>query len=206
VLHRLAPTVFADVAWDDDRLSSPGLLDRLAQVDVFMPNAAEALAATRCATVPEAAVALADHGPLVVVKNGGSGSLAVCPGSSVATEAPAVPVEVRDTTGAGDVFDAGFIYASLAGWPLARRLRFANLCAAESVKLIGGSLAAPCWRDLAASYQALTDPELRRSYSFLGTALMDAPARRDCRRSIPGMSPPRPPGGGYATGVGLRGE
>jgi sugar/nucleoside kinase (ribokinase family) len=204
VLHRLAPMVFADVAWDDDRLSSSGVLDRLAAVDVFMPNAAEALASTKCATVREAAAKLSERGPLVVVKNGRSGSFAVCPGSTVATEAPAVPVEARDTTGAGDVFDAGFIYASLAGWPLARRLRFANLCAAESVQLMGGSLAAPCWRDLAASYGALTDPELRRSYSFLDNALVDAPARRDCRRSVPAMHPPHLPVGGLAAGAGAK--
>ena len=45
-LHRLAPLVFADVAWDDERLASSRLLEGLAAVDVFMPNAAEALACT----------------------------------------------------------------------------------------------------------------------------------------------------------------
>jgi sugar/nucleoside kinase (ribokinase family) len=199
VLHRLAPMVFADVALDDDQLSSAALLERLSAVDVFMPNAAEALASTRCTTVTEAAVRLSDLGPLVVVKNGEWGSLAVCPGSPVATKAAAVPVEALDTTGAGDVFDAGFIYASLAGWPLSQRLHFANLCGAESVKLVGGSLAAPCWRDLAASYAAMTDPVLRRSYSFLDLALTDAPARRDCRRSFPGISPPYASGGKVPT-------
>jgi len=193
-LHRLAAMVFADVAWDDDRLGRPDLLARLAAVDVFMPNAAEALAATRCTTVTEAATSLSALGPLVVVKNGEWGSLAVCPGSTVATKAPAVPVEALDTTGAGDVFDAGFIYASLAGWPLAQRLHFANLCGAESVKLIGGSFAAPCWRDLAASYSAMDDPALRRAYRFLDSAVMDAPARRACRRSFPSMGPPGAPG------------
>ncbi len=43
-LHRFAPLVFADVAWDDERLGSSGLVDALAAIDVFMPNAAEALA------------------------------------------------------------------------------------------------------------------------------------------------------------------
>ncbi|HTW09949.1 MAG TPA: carbohydrate kinase family protein [Acidimicrobiales bacterium] len=194
ILHQVAPLVFADVAWEDDE-HSKALLSRLAAVDVFMPNAAEALACSRCATVPEAAARLSNFGPLVVVKNGESGSLAMCPGALMATEARAVPVQALDTTGAGDVFDAGFIYATLAGWPMVERLRFANLCGAESVKLIGGSLAAPCWRDLAASYSTMTDPALRRSYQFLDTALADAPARRPCQRSVPGIKPPYVRGG-----------
>ena len=47
-LHRYAPLVFADVAWDDEPSPRPGWWTRLAAIDVFMPNAAEALACTRC--------------------------------------------------------------------------------------------------------------------------------------------------------------
>jgi sulfofructose kinase len=44
---------------------------------------------------------------------------------------PAYQVPVADTTGAGDIFHAGFIYGLLQGWPLARRLDFA--CAAAAL-------------------------------------------------------------------------
>jgi len=187
-LHDVAPLVFADVALAGSAATSSELADRLATLDVFLPNASEALACTSCDRLEEAAAKLASHGTLVVVKDGAAGSLAVEPFSDIAVRVPAVTVDARDTTGAGDVFDAGFIYASLAGWPLVRRLRFANLCASESVKLVGGSLAAPCWRDLAAFWQKLEDPALRRELSFLGSVLADAPARPDCRRSFPAMA------------------
>jgi len=45
--------------------------------------------------------------------------------------APAFLVDVRDTTGAGDIFHAGFIYGLLQGWPLQRQLEFA--CAAAAL-------------------------------------------------------------------------
>jgi sugar/nucleoside kinase (ribokinase family) len=44
---------------------------------------------------------------------------------------PAYRVPVADTTGAGDIFHAGFIYGLLQGWPLGRQLDFA--CAAAAL-------------------------------------------------------------------------
>ncbi len=51
--------------------------------------------------------------------------------------APAFPVEAVDTTGAGDVFRAGLIYALLRGWPTSDILRFANAAAAVSCTRLG---------------------------------------------------------------------
>jgi sulfofructose kinase len=49
--------------------------------------------------------------------------------------APAYQVAVVDTTGAGDIFHAGFIYGLLQGWPLQRQLQFA--CAAAALNCTG---------------------------------------------------------------------
>jgi sulfofructose kinase len=49
----------------------------------------------------------------------------------------AYDVPVVDTTGAGDIFHAGFIYALLRGWPLTRQLDFACGAAALNCMAVG---------------------------------------------------------------------
>ena len=46
-------------------------------------------------------------------------------------------VPVADTTGAGDIFHAGFIYGLLQGWPLDRQLDFACAAAALNCTAVG---------------------------------------------------------------------
>jgi sulfofructose kinase len=50
---------------------------------------------------------------------------------------PAFRVPVVDTTGAGDIFHAGFIYALLQNWPLDRQLEFACAAAALNCTAVG---------------------------------------------------------------------
>ncbi len=187
-LHRVAPLVFADVAWDLDALHSSAIHEKLAHVDVFMPNAAEALALTDTSDVEDAATRLAGNGIVAVIKDGSNGAVAVDARTGMCLRVPTVEVAARDTTGAGDVFDAGFIYASLCGLPLDQQVRFANLCAAESVQWVGGALAAPCWRDLAAFWDGLEDPQDRRNYDFLAPLLAINQSRQPCTRACPSMA------------------
>ncbi len=49
-----------------------------------------------------------------------------------------VPVNVRDESGAGDIFHGAFLYGILNSWPLQRTLEFANASAAYSCQFYGG--------------------------------------------------------------------
>jgi sugar/nucleoside kinase (ribokinase family) len=51
--------------------------------------------------------------------------------------APAYRIDAVDTTGAGDIFHAGFIYGLLQGWPLQRQLEFACAAAALNCAAVG---------------------------------------------------------------------
>lgn len=142
--------VVGGIGWDATGQWSPELLDRLGQVDVFLPNAVEATSYTRTRTAEEAAEALAERVAHVVVTDGADGAVGIDPTSGGVVRVPSPRVEVADPTGAGDVFTAGYLYGVLAGWPLADRMRFAALCAASSVRTLGGARSAPTPADLRA--------------------------------------------------------
>jgi ribokinase len=114
-------------------------------VDVLLPNAQEAVrlagGGTTATDVFAAGAALADLGPLVVVKLGGAGAVAFVGADVVRVAAPVV--DVVDATGAGDSFDAGF----LAGWlereGVARSLALGCACGALSTRAVGGTAGQP---------------------------------------------------------------
>jgi sugar/nucleoside kinase (ribokinase family) len=167
--------VFADVGWDPSGLWSPTVLDQLASCHAFMPNAAEAMAYTRTETAHDALYALADRVPLAVVTNGAEGALGIDASTGEEARVPALRVSALDPTGAGDVFGAGLVVGTLAGWPLDNRLAFATLCAALAVQQFGGSLAAPGWGDIADWWHDVRESRggssyvssLQRRYAFL---------------------------------------
>ncbi|QNP69145.1 carbohydrate kinase family protein [Streptomyces roseirectus] len=169
--------VYADVGWDPTQRWSSDLLDQLALCHAFLPNEAEAMAYTRTDDAVAALGTLTELVPVAVVTRGGAGAVAVDQETGEYAEVPALPVDVLDATGAGDVFGASFVAASLGGWPLEERLRFAVLAAGLSVRHHGGGLAAPGWYGVDRWWRSVTDPELRRAYGFLTDRLPADPGR-----------------------------
>lgn len=190
---RRGARVFADVGWDETGRWDLAALAELPQCEAFLPNAVEAMRYTGTECPRAAAHALAEHVPLAVVTMGAEGAYAVDGSTGEAVHVPGIAVEALDTTGAGDVFVAGFVTGSLAGWPLADRLAFAGLTAALSVQEFGGSLSAPGWPEIAAWWRTVgfREPHGAR-YAFLERILAGCAASAPPRRAVPtlGFRPP----------------
>lgn len=78
----------------------------------------------------------------IAIKKGGEGAIGYC-GNETLSLPPSKPVKVVDTVGAGDGFDAGFIFGILKGWGLERSLRFANTIGAMVVSVYGDNEGLP---------------------------------------------------------------
>jgi sugar/nucleoside kinase (ribokinase family) len=150
---RAGATVSIDPNWDPAESWDAGLLDLLASTDLFFPNSAEARAITGIDDVDVAAQALSERGATVAVKFGQGGGLAIDDQELVRSES--VPIDVVDTTGAGDSFDAGFIAGRLRGWPLGRSLQLAVACGSLSTRAIGGTAAQPGLDEALAAIEAI---------------------------------------------------
>ncbi|MFQ5904838.1 MAG: carbohydrate kinase family protein [Candidatus Binatia bacterium] len=84
----------------------------------------------------------------VVMTLGKDGALALSPQGSY--YCPGFEVKVMDTTGAGDLFHAAFIYGLLQGWDLEARLAFANAAAALKCCCLGGRAGIPTLQEIEA--------------------------------------------------------
>jgi sugar/nucleoside kinase (ribokinase family) len=144
LLHVVPPGSLAYVTCGDDeaRAFKGRPPATLAGSRALFVNRAEALALTGEATAEQAALALAELAESVVVSLGGEGGLMATDGQVVAVEAERVEAPV-DTTGAGDLLAAAYIWADLRGAETSDRLRWAILYASLGVTRptgIGGAL------------------------------------------------------------------
>ncbi|MET7424773.1 sugar kinase [Dactylosporangium sp. NPDC005555] len=148
--RRLGVSTSLDTNWDPTGRWA-GLAEILAVTDVFLPNAAELLAVTggkpadadgpdKKAAIDDAAARLVAGGTAVVLKDGAHGGRAWWPGVGSAT-APGLPVDVVDTTGAGDSFNAGFLAARAAGRDIPEALAWAAQAGSLSTRAAGGTAA-----------------------------------------------------------------
>lgn len=133
-------TVSLDCAWDAAAFTDDRAVELIRSVDVFLPNQAEvgALSDRLGDDAADAAATLAAAGLCVAVKRGDDGAIAFSDG--VTTHVPAPRVDVVDTTGAGDAFNAGFLDAWLAGQTLTACLARGVGCGSRAVTHAGGVL------------------------------------------------------------------
>ena len=130
-------TISLDTNDDPDDRWEGGLRDVLRFVDVFLPNEREACKAAGAEDLEDAVSQLSKLVPLVVVKAGRKGALAQ-KGSERFTAASKEVIPV-DTVGAGDSFDAGFLYEYVRGSDLEKCLVSGNAAGALSTTRPGGT-------------------------------------------------------------------
>ena len=148
-LKRAGLTISLDTN-DDPEDTWGGVLDELLDlVDIFLPNEDELCRIARRSTLEAALEALSDRVPCIAVKCGARGAL-VHAGEGLLT-VPPVPVVPVDTIGAGDSFDAGFLYAYLRGLSPAACAAAGNVTGALSTLRAGGT-------------EAFRDPQLREEF------------------------------------------
>ena len=105
-------------------------------IDILFANEAELAAMTGTDDFEAGLAELAEHVPVLVVTRGAHGAVGIARGQRA--EVAAVPVaHVVDTTGAGDLFAAGFLSGHVQGLPLAECLRRGAVCAAEIISHYG---------------------------------------------------------------------
>jgi sugar/nucleoside kinase (ribokinase family) len=126
----------------------PGLEELLPLVDWLVVAEPFPPACTGCSDPDEAARALLDlpasrsgRTKVLIVTHGDRGCL-VWSGDDT-FHSPAFPARAVDTTGAGDAFHGGFLYALLQGWDLRRVAVFANAVAALNCQTLGGRRGLP---------------------------------------------------------------
>jgi len=131
----------------DDRWEDP-LQETLDFIDVLFPNEREACKIANRSSLQEAMPRLAERVPLVVVKCGDRGAIAIKGRETVSS--PSVEANAVDPVGAGDSFDAGFLHQYLRGADLATCLAYGNVAGAYSTTQPGGTEA---FRDRAKQQQ-----------------------------------------------------
>jgi sugar/nucleoside kinase (ribokinase family) len=148
VAARAARAAGVPVVADVDR-SCPDPAAVLPLVDVLLVSWEFARVHTGAARPDDALAALARYGaPVVGVTLGRDGALVAADRETV--RLPAHRVGVVDTTGAGDLFHAGFVWALLDGRVPAEAARIANAAAALQCAALGGRAAIPALADVRA--------------------------------------------------------
>lgn len=129
-------TISLDCQWHPDLMEHPDIWDIISEAQVFLPNEKEATFLTKTNS-PEAALSqLRKKVHSAVIKLGPKGAIGFdkdCENIKV----PALNVNVVDTTGAGDSFNAGFLLAYLNKLPFKESLAYGNVCGSLSVSKAG---------------------------------------------------------------------
>lgn len=138
-----------DVGWHPEWFADPRAIAALRLVDTFFPNEREAAEITQKKEPGRMLEAFKEMGlRRVALKLGAAGAALLWDGE-ITFHQPG-PTDAVDTTGAGDCFDAGFLYAWLRGMAPSLCLRAGAACGELSVRAMGGIAGVPSREELEA--------------------------------------------------------
>jgi len=133
--REIAFTLSESVCIAGRREAFTDMIDR-GGIDLLFANEDEALQLTGAAALGEALAMLAGKVPTLVITRGAAGAMALDRGKAI--EVPACQIDkVVDTTGAGDLFAAGFLVARARGHGLGKCLETGAIAAAEVISHFG---------------------------------------------------------------------
>lgn len=121
----------------------PDMAAYLPLIDVYMTTREQLADLTGTADLERGLAWIRAAGPRVAGTTLGRDGSAGLSDDGTLVHAPAFAVDVVDTTGAGDVFHGGFLFALLRGAPMREALAFANATAALSCRALGGRPGCP---------------------------------------------------------------
>lgn len=148
IAHTAGTTISMDPGWDEVALRDSRVHEMLGDLDYFLPSRSELCYMLDDDDIDSAlntAVTRVTRGS-IVVKNGAAGALAR--GQNIHEAVPSLPVTPVDTTGAGDAFDAGFIYGLVQGYTLNDCMRYGAVCGALTTTGVGGATSTPTLKEV----------------------------------------------------------
>jgi sugar/nucleoside kinase (ribokinase family) len=137
---KLGLTTSFDMQWDPQETWELDISDVLPNVDVFLPNENELMFLTGGKSLNEAIESVKKYTNILVVKRGNKGSF-VRFGDRLNDLPAFLNEEVVDAIGAGDSFNAGFIFNFINGKSIEECQKFGNLIGALSTTSAGGTSA-----------------------------------------------------------------
>lgn len=137
---KLGLTTSFDMQWDPQETWNLDIADVLPDVDVFLPNEKELMFLTGKNNIDKAIEMIKNYTKILVVKRGNKGSF-VHYQNQLTNLPPFLNNQVVDAIGAGDSFNAGFIFQFINGRNIAECQKFGNLTGAVSTTASGGTAA-----------------------------------------------------------------
>ncbi len=115
------------------------------KVDILFANEEEAMALTG-ENPEQAVIAMGEMVPLSIVKTGANGSLVF--DRKTVTKIEALPSACLDTTGAGDLYAAGFLYGLIQGEEMKECGRYGSILAGHVIREIGAKINEDSWKNI----------------------------------------------------------